>query len=32
MNELRARASKELDPRMVQRFAAMLRAEKAAQN
>ena len=32
VDELRARASKELDPRMVQRFAAMLRAEKARQN
>lgn len=32
VDELRARASKELDPRMVQRFAAMLRAEKALQN
>ncbi len=32
VNELRVRASKELDPRMVQRFAAMLRAEKAHQN
>ncbi len=32
VDELRARASKELDPRMVQRFAAMLRAELAPQN
>ena len=32
MNDLRAGANKELDPRMVQRFAAMLRAEKAAHN
>jgi diguanylate cyclase (GGDEF)-like protein len=29
---LRLRAAKELDPRMVQRFAAMLRAEAAQQN
>jgi diguanylate cyclase (GGDEF)-like protein len=30
--DLRARASHELDPKMVQRFAAMLRAEKAVHN
>jgi len=30
--ELRARASHELDPRMVQRFTTMLRSEKAAHN
>ena len=30
--DLRGRAAHELDPKMVQRFAAMLRAEKAAHN
>jgi diguanylate cyclase (GGDEF)-like protein len=30
--DLRGRASRELDPRMVQRFAAMLRAEQAVHN
>ncbi len=32
MEQLRARAAKELDPRMVQRFTAMLRSQNAAQN
>jgi diguanylate cyclase (GGDEF)-like protein len=32
LSQLRARASKELDPSLVQRFAAMMRAEKAPQN
>ena len=31
-DDLRSRAAHELDPRMVQRFTAMLRAEKAAHN
>jgi hypothetical protein len=30
--DLRGRASHELDPRMVQRFTAMLRAEQAVHN
>ena len=32
VDELRAKAAKELDPAMVQRFTAMLRAEKAEHN
>ena len=32
VEDLRGRAAHELDPKMVQRFAAMLRAEKAPQN
>jgi diguanylate cyclase (GGDEF)-like protein len=32
VGQLRARAAKELDPRMVQRFAAMLRAQRAEDN
>jgi diguanylate cyclase (GGDEF)-like protein len=32
VSDLRSRAAHELDPKMVQRFAAMLRAEKAAHN
>jgi len=32
VEELRGVAAKELDPAMVQRFTAMLRAEKAAHN
>jgi len=32
MDELRAQAAKELDPKMVQRFSAMVRAEKATHN
>ena len=30
--DLRGRASRELDPKMVQRFTAMLRAEQAVHN
>jgi HD-GYP domain-containing protein (c-di-GMP phosphodiesterase class II) len=30
--QLRLRSAKELDPRMVQRFAAMMRARRSAQN
>ena len=32
VDELRARAARELDPKMVQRFSAMLRADKAERN
>jgi len=32
MDELRAKAAKELDPKMVQRFSAMVRSEKATHN
>jgi len=32
VEELRGVAAKELDPAMVQRFTAMLRADKAAHN
>ena len=32
VDDLRGRASRELDPRMVQRFTAMLRADKAVHN
>ena len=32
VDDLRGRASQELDPTMVQRFTAMLRAEKAVHN